>query len=53
MLYKASGKSKLEEDKKYRCLGLAAYSSKEDNKGKFIRYKQLNNSKTKSGKDNK
>ena len=53
MLYKASGKSKLGEGKKRSCLGLAAYSSKEDSKGKPIRNKKLDNSKTKSGRYNK
>ena len=53
MLRKASCKSKLEEGKKQSCLGLAVYSSKEDSKGKPIRYKKLNNSKTKLGRYNK
>ena len=52
MLYKASGKSKLGEGKKWNYLRLAAYSSKEDSKGKPIRYKKLNKSKTKSGRYN-
>ena len=50
---KARGKSKLGEGKKWSCLGLAAYGSKEDSKGKSIRYKKLNNNKTKSGRYNK
>ena len=53
MPYKASSKSKLKEDKKRSYLGLAVYSSKEDSKGKPIRYKKLNNSKTKLGRYNK
>ena len=50
---KASGKSKLGEDKKQSCLELAVHSSKEDSKGKPIRYKKLDNSKTKLGRHNK
>ena len=50
MLYKVRGKSKLEEDKKQSYLGLAVYSSKEDSKGEPIRYKKLDNSKTKLGR---
>ena len=53
ILCKASDKSKLGEGKKQSCLGLAAYGSKEDSKGKPVRYKKSNNSKTKSGRDNK
>ena len=53
MLYKVRGKSKLKENKKRSCLELAAYSSKEDNKGESIRYKKLDNSKTKLSKYNK
>jgi hypothetical protein len=53
MLYKASSKSKLKEGKKWSHLGSAVYSSKEDSKGKPVRYKKLNNSKTKSGRYNK
>jgi hypothetical protein len=53
MLYKASGKSKLEEGKKRSYLGLAVYNSKEDSKGKPIRYKKLDNNKTKLGRYNK
>ena len=53
MLRKASGKSKLKEGKKWSCLGLAAYGFKEDSKGKPIRYKKSDNSKTKLGKYNK
>ena len=34
-------------------LGLVVYSSKEDSKGKPIRHKKLDNSKTKSSKYNK
>jgi hypothetical protein len=41
MLYKASSKSKLGEGKKWSYLGLVVYSSKEDSKGKPIRYKKL------------
>ena len=50
---KASGKSKLKEGKKQNYLELAVYNSKEDSKGKSIRYKKLNNSKTKLGRYNK
>ena len=50
---KARGKSKLGEGKKQSYLGLVVYSSKEDSKGEPIRYKKLNNSKTKSGRYNK
>ena len=50
---KARGKSKLGEGKKRSCLGLAAYSSKEDSEGKSIRYKKSDNSKTKLGRYNK
>jgi hypothetical protein len=50
MPYKASGKSKLGEGKKRSCLGLVAYSSREDSEGKPIRYKKLDNSKTKLGR---
>ena len=50
---KASSKSKLGEGKKWSYLGLAVYSSKEDSKGEPIRYKKLNNSKTKLGRYNK
>ena len=53
MLYKASGKSKLREDKKRSYLKLAVYGFKEDSKGEPIRYKKLDNSKTKSGECNK
>jgi len=53
MLYKASGKSKLGEGKKQSCLGLVVYSFNKDSKGKPIRYKKLDNSKTKLGKYNK
>ena len=53
MPYKASGKSKLGEGKKWSCLKLAVYGSKEDSKGKPVRYKKLNNNKTKSGRYNK
>jgi len=53
MLYKAGGKSKLGEGRKRSYLGLAVYSSKEDSKGKPIRYKKLDNSKTKLGRYNK
>ena len=53
MPYKASSKSKLEEGKKWSYLELAVYGSKEDSKGKPIRHKKLNNSKTKSGRYNK
>ena len=53
MLYKARGKSKLRENKKWSYLGLAVYSSKEDSKGKSIRYKKLDNNKTKLGRYNK
>jgi hypothetical protein len=52
-LYKASGKSKLGKGKKRSYLGLAVYSSKEDSKSKPIRYKKLDNSKTKLGRYNK
>ena len=50
---KARGKSKLGEGKKWSYLGLAVYGSKEDSEGKSIRYKKLNNSKTKLGRYNK
>ena len=53
MLYKASSKNKLGEGKKQSYLGLVVYSSKEDSKGEPIRYKKLDNSKTKSGRYNK
>ena len=53
MLYKASGKSKLGEGKKRSCLESAVYSFKEDSKGEPIRYKKLDNSKTKLGRYNK
>ena len=53
MLYKASSKSKLEEGKKWSCLGLVVYSFKKNSKGESIRYKKLNNSKTKLNKYNK
>ena len=50
---KARSKSKLREGKKWSCLELAAYSSKEDSKGESIRDKKLDNNKTKSGRYNK
>ena len=50
---KASGKSKLGEGKKQSCLGLTVYSFKEDSKSEPVRYKKLDNSKTKSGRYNK
>ena len=55
MPYKASGKSKLGEGKKWSYLGLVVYSCKEDSEGKDkpIRYKKLDNSKTKLGRYNK
>jgi hypothetical protein len=53
MLYKAKGKSKLGEGKKRSHLGSAVYGFKEDSKGKSIRYKKLDNSKTKLGRYNK
>ena len=53
MPHKARGKSKLKKGKKQSYLGLAVYSSKEDSKGKSIRYKKLDNNKTKSGRYNK
>ena len=53
MLCKASGKSKLEKGKKWSHLGLAVYSFKEDSKGKPIKHKKLDNSKTKLGRYNK
>jgi hypothetical protein len=53
MLYKASGKSKLKKGKKWSYSGSAAYGFKEDSKGEPVRYKKLDNSKTKSGKYNK
>ena len=53
MLYKASGKSKLKEGKKQNYLKLAVHSSKKDSKGKPIRHKKLDNSKTKLGRYNK
>ena len=53
MPHKASGKSKLGEGKKQNCLKLAAHSSKEDSKGEPIRYKKLDNGKTKLSRHNK
>ena len=53
MLCKARGKSKLKESKKRNCLKLAVYSFKKDSEGESIKYKKLNNSKTKSGRYNK
>ena len=53
MLCKASSKSKLGEGKKQNYLKLAAHSFKEDSKGKPIRYKKLNNGKTKLNRYNK
>ena len=53
ILYKASSKSKLEEGKKWSYLKLAVYSFKENSKSKPIRYKKLDNSKTKLGRYNK
>ena len=53
MLYKASGKSKLREGKKWSYSGLAAHGSKEDSESKPVRHKKLDNSKTKSGRYNK
>ena len=53
ILYKASGKSKLKEGKKRSRLKLVIYGSRGDSKGKPIRYKKLDNSKTKSGRYNK
>ena len=50
---KANSKSKLGEGKKQSCLGLVVYSSKENSKGEPIRYKKLDNSKTKLGRYNK
>jgi len=50
---KASGKSKLREGKKRSYLGLVVYSFKEDSKGKPIKYKKLDNSKTKLDRYNK
>ena len=50
MLYKARGKSKLKKGKKRSYLGLVAHGSKEDSKGKPIRYKKSDNGKTKSGR---
>ena len=49
-MYKASGKSKLGEGKKQSYLGSAVYSFKEDSKGEPVRYKKLDNSKTKLGR---
>ena len=53
MPYKASNKSKLGEGKKQSYLGLAIYGSRGDSEGKPIRYKKLDNSKTKLGRYNK
>jgi hypothetical protein len=50
---KASGKSKLKEGKKWSYLESAVHGSKKYNKGKPIKYKKLDNSKTKSGRYNK
>ena len=53
MLYKASSKSKLGEGKKRSCLGLVIYNSRGDSEGEPVRYKKLDNSKTKLGRYNK
>ena len=53
MLCKVSNKSKLEGGKKWSYLRLIVYSSKENSKGELIRYKKLNNNKTKLGRYNK
>ena len=53
MLCKASGKSKLGKDKKQSYLRSAVYNSKKDNKGEPIKYKKLDNSKTKLDRYNK
>jgi len=50
MLYKASGKSKLRGGKKQSYLRLVVYGFKKDSKSKPIKYKKLNNSKTKLSK---
>ena len=50
---KAKGKSKLKKDKKQNYLKLVVHSSKKDSEGKSIKYKKLNNSKTKLGRYNK
>ena len=52
-MHKASSKSKLGEGKKRSCLELAVYSSKENSKSEPVRYKKLDNSKTKLGRYNK
>ena len=53
MLCKASGKSKLGEGKKWSYLGSAVYGFKEDSESEPVRYKKLDNGKTKSGRYNK
>jgi hypothetical protein len=53
MLYKAGSKSKLGGDKKQSYLKSAVYSFKENSKGKPIKYKELDNGKTKLGRYNK
>ena len=53
MLYKAKGKNKLGENKKQSYLRLVVYSFKEDGKGEFIKYKKLDNGKTKLGRYNR
>ena len=53
ILYKANSKSKLGEGKKWNHLGLTVYSFKENSEGKPVKYKKLDNSKTKSGRHNK
>ena len=53
MPHKARGKSKLKEGKKQNYLKLVVYSSKKDSKGKSIKYKKLDNNKTKLGRYNK
>ena len=53
MLCKASGKSKLGKGKKWSYLGLVIYGFGGDSEGKPIKYKKLDNSKTKLGRYNK
>ena len=50
---KASGKSKLGENKKQSYLGLVIYGSRGDSKSEPIRHKKSDNSKTKLGRYNK
>ena len=53
MPYKASSKSKLGEDKKWSYLGSVTHGSGGDSESEPIKYKKLDNGKTKSGRHNK